>query len=486
MSTNSLRSIVTRGVFWNAIDKVSGQVLQLGLGIVLARLLLPADFGLIGMISIFIVISQVFIDSGMASGLIQSQERRDVDYSTVFVFNLFVSLLLYLILYNIAPLIAEFYGEDRLILLTRVVGLNLLIGAMVIVQRTKLNISIDFKTLAKVNVTSNLIGGLIAIAAAFCHFGYWSLVIQMIVTNLTAMVLLWIFSNWKLSFSFSFLSFKRLFGFGSKILASRLYAQSMHNSYNVLIGKYYSASSLGFYTRAVSFAQLSAGSVANILQQVTYPVLASLQNDRDRLASIYGRMVRMAAFIIFPTMALLAILAKPIVLVLLTDKWLDMVVLLQWMALARMFYPISVINMNVLNAVGRSDLFLKVDLAKAPLIILALIITLPLGLKAIVIGNTVIAFLAVFINAYVPGKLLGYGPIDQIRDLLPFIFSTITMVLVVVLFVSLTENSCGKVFLGTFSGVMSYLAISYLLKLEELDELRLMVSSLNLRSNETK
>lgn len=469
---DSLKQKATSGFIWTAIDKLSSRFVQLGIGIVLARLLLPEDFGLIGMLSIFIGISQAFVDSGMGSGLIQKQERTDADFSTVFVFNLGVSTLFYGVLFFIAPFIAEFYDEPRLINITRVLSLNIIINALAIVQWSRLQIDIDFKSLTKVNLTGTLVSGIVAILAANYGYGVWALVIQQIIYAFVTVAVLLLLSKWKLSIVFSKESFRALFGFGSKLMLASIYAQTFQNIYSITIGKYYSAGDLGFYNRANSLSSIPSGTVSSILQQVTYPILSSLQKDKVRLVSVYKRMIKMAAFLIIPSMTLLALLAEPLVRVLLTDKWLPAVVLLQWTAIARITYPISVINMNILNAMGRSDLFLKVDLSKAPIILIILFITIPISVEAMVIGSFVGSYISFFINAYLPGRLLGYGGLQQVKDMLPYFLATIGMVAVVVGVSYFFENDYIQLLLGGILGLGSYLLVSNLLDVNELKEIR--------------
>ncbi|MCG2590788.1 lipopolysaccharide biosynthesis protein [Rhodohalobacter sulfatireducens] len=473
--TDSLKAKATSGILWNGLEKFSGKIVQLIVGIILARILLPEDFGLIAMLSIFIAISQTFVDSGMGSGLIQKQKRTDVDFSTVFVFNLVVSFCLYAILFVTAPLIADFYNEPRLIDVTRVLSLNILINALAIVQRSRLQIDVDFKNLAKVNVSGTVISGAIAILTANYGYGVWALVIQQLLYTIVTVTILWSLKSWKPSITFSKKSFKELFGFGSKLMIASIYAKAFQNIYDITIGKYYSADELGYYNRAKALSDTSSSTIASILQQVTYPILSSIQDDRSRLISIYKRMIRMAAFLIVPSMTLLALLADPLIKVLLTEKWAASVVLLQWLAFAKITYPISVINMNILNAIGRSDLFLKVDLSKAPVILIILLITIPISVKAMVIGYLISSVIAFFINAYIPGRLFGYGAMDQLKDMLPYFFATIGMAISVTAVLYLFDNYYMQIGTGGGVAIISYLLFSSLLKVNELSEFRELV-----------
>lgn len=482
MRNTSLKSAATKGIIWSAVDKFAVQFGQFIVSILLARLLLPDDFGLIGMLTIFIALSQTFIESGLGLGLIQRQENNDIDFSTVFVFNFGVSIFFYLLLFLAAPFISTFFIQPQLTNLIRVLGINLLIIAVAIVQRTKLTIAIDFKSIAKSNVIGMLVGGVFGVIAAISGYGVWALVIQTLFGSLATSVCFWLFSNWSPSITFSKTSFKSLFGYGSKLLIAGLYAQILNNVYNICLGKFYPTASLGYYTRAKSFADLSAGTVVSVIQQVTFPILSSAQDDREKLVSIYSRLIRMSAFFIIPLMTLIALLAKPIVIILLTEKWVSLIPLLQWMVFARIFFPMSALNMNLLNAIGRSDLFLKVDLSKLPLTILAMVITIPLGVKAMIIGHVVTSALAFLINAYLPGKLYGYGPIQQLKDMLPFFAAAIGMAITVFIMTNfIIDNLVLQLFLGTLLGLGSYLFICWLLKLRELEEVWELVLKLKIK-----
>jgi teichuronic acid exporter len=465
-------------MIWSALDNIISKGAQLSIGIILARILMPSDFGLIAMLSVLITISQVFIDSGMASGLIQKRNKEERDYSTVFIFNFVISVTLYLLLYALAPLVASFYKMPQLITLTRVLSFNIIINSLAIVQRSIFVAKIDFRSIAKVNVISTIIGGGIAIYCAYIGLGVWSLVIHMISKSIISVIILMYLSTWKPKLLFSAKSFKELFGFGSKLLISALLSQVYNNVYNITIGKVFAPSILGYYTRAVSFAELTSGTVASIIHQVTYPILASLQDDKVKMISVYRSLIKVTSFIIFPTMTLLALLADSIVRVLLTDKWLAIVVLLQWMSFIRVFYPISVINLNILNAIGRSDLFLKVDLSKLPISIITLSITIPLGIEAMVVGQAITTIISFAINAYLPGKLFGYGAIQQINDMMKAFISTIIMAECVYIIISLVEYPIAKIFLGIISGIIAYIIMAIVLKVEELSEVKYFVEKI--------
>jgi O-antigen/teichoic acid export membrane protein len=470
MVAGGLKSKATISILWNTFEKFSVKGGQFVIGIILARLLLPEDFGLIGMLSIFLAISQAFITSGMGSGLIQKKNRTNDDFSTVFVFNVVVSVLFYAVLYVLAPLIADFFETPRLVLLTRVLTLNIVVNSLSNVQRTWLVINLDFKTTAIINVVSVIVSGCLGIYFAYIGYGVWALVLRNLFGSIISVFIFWFIVKWKPSIRFSIQSFKELFGFGSKILLASIIGQVFNNVYNVFVGKAFSANILGYYTTAEKYSDLLAQSISSVTQQVTYPILASLQDDKERMVSVYKRLIHMTVFFIFPVMTLLSLLADPFVRIFLTDKWASVVPLLKWMAFAKVFYPIKVINTNILNANGRSDLFLKVDLVQIPLLVLMLLVTIPLGLKAIVIGHVIISFLSFIINAYVSGKLCGYGVYNQLKDLLFYAVATTVMAIVVYYSISFIQSNYLKLIIGCFSGLVSYMTVCYFLKVKELKE----------------
>ena len=452
----SVRKQLAHGVLWNFIEKILMEGAQFVIGIILARLLLPSDFGLIGMLAIFIAISNVFIEGGLAKALIQKKDCTDLDYSTAFVANILISFVIYGILFVCAPWIAKFYHEPILTNLTRVLALNFVLGSFNIVQRARLMSKVDFKSLAKIKVISVVIGGVIGVAMAYAGFGVWALVGQTLCGTFVLIVLFPLFSKWKPTIKFSSDSFRQLFGFGSKLMVTGVYSVIFNNISTICIGRAYRSSQLGFYTRASHFSQLIAFTVNDVLGTVTFPVLSHLQDDKDRMMTVYRKSLFFTAMVIFPLMVLCTILARPIILILLTEKWLPCVVLMQWLFLARMFTPLSAINMNILNAVGRSDLFMKLDFSKAPLVILTLVITIPISVEAICIGSFVDSFLCFFINAYLPGRMFGYGAWQQIKDWKYIFLSIIIMTILVMLFMHVVENVWFQLIVGGIIGFSSY------------------------------
>lgn len=460
--SQSVRSQLVHGVVWNFLEKLLIRGASFVIGIILARLLSPSDYGLIGMLAVFVAISNVFIEGGLAKALIQHKDCQDIDYSTAFFANVGMSICIYLLLFICAPWIADFYHEPILTDLTRVLGLNFILGSFNIVQRAKLMSNVDFKSLAQINVTSTIISGGIGIAMAYMGLGVWALVGQTISSTMVLVLLFPIYSGWKPSFIFSKKSFNQLFGFGSKLMITGVVATIVNNISTLCIGRFYKSHQLGYYTRASSFSEIISFTIYEVLGNVTFPVLSGLQDERERLIAVYKRSLFFAAMIMFPIMILTALLAKPLILLLLTEKWLLCVPLMQWLLLSRMFLPLSAINMNVLNALGRSDLYMKLDFSKIPLDILILAITIPIGVEAITIGSFVNSFICFFINAYLPGRMLGYGCFRQIFDWRYIFLSVAFMTLSVLFFLYFVDNAWIQLFVGGLIGILVYIICCYL------------------------
>lgn len=395
-------------------------------GIILARLLLPQQFGLIGMITILIAISQSFVNSGFTQALIRKKNCTQTDYSTVFFFNLAVSLFFYLLLFFGAQAISSFYNEPQLKLIVQVLGVGIIINSFTIVQRTQLIKRIEFKLQTKISVLVSIGAGVVGIAMAFLGFGVWSLVASMLTTYTLKAFFLWLWNKWKPSLIFSISSFNEMFSFGSKLLISGLINSIYQNIYLLIIGKYFSATELGYFTRADRFNKLPSQNITSTIQRVSFPVLSTIQDDIPKLKAAYQRLIKSTMFITFVLMMGLAAVAKPMVLTLIGEKWLPAVAYLQLLCFVGMLYPLHAINLNMLQVQGRSDLFLKLEIVKKILAVPIIIIGIFLGIKAMIIGMIFLSVFAYFINSYYSGKHLGYSSFQQIKDIIPsFLFSSI-------------------------------------------------------------
>lgn len=455
------------GMIWNALEKIVLQIISFVLNIILARLLTPHDYGTIGMLTIFLTFSNVFIDSGFSRALVQKQNRTESDFSTVLIFNILMSCALYLILFFASPAIARFYKTPELLSLQRVFFLVIILNSLTVVQNAKLQICIDFKKIAVINTITTLLGGIIGILAAYNGLGPWALVIQSLSKSLISLILFWILGKWLPKTGFSKDSFKQLFGFGSKLLLSGLLGTTVTNVNNLAIGKVYTPSSLGFYTRAQQFPDLLTNTLTSVLNNATFPLMSSLQSNKDELVSVLKRLIKINSMFVFPAMTGLAVLSKPLVLFLLGKKWEFTADLLVWLCFSNMFIAHNALNMNVLNAIGRSDLFLKVDASKIPVIIITMVITFPISLKAVVIGKVVTCFIYFYINAFMPGKLYGFGAFKQLACSWKYILSTFIMGLGVALINYFISSNLICLFVGVIAGVAIYIFMLVVLKDEE-------------------
>lgn len=455
--SDNLKQKTISALLWNAAEKFLVKGTSFIISIILARILSPSDYGLLGMLAVFISLSMVFIEGGFAKALIQRKDCSATDYSTAFYTNFGMALVIYLLLFLAAPFIAVFYDEPKLCSLLRVLSINFIAGSFNIVQRARLMKALDFKSLAQINFYGTVVGGAVGIVMACSGFGVWALVGQTMMATITMSFLFPHYSNWKPAKDFSWESFKVLFGFGSKLLATGATATIINNISTIAIGKVYRAGQLGYYTRATQFSEMISSTVYDVLGTVTFPVLSGIQDDKVRLVGVYRKSLFYTALIIFPIMVLMALLARPLVIILLTDKWLPCVFMLQVLCMARMFTPLSAINMNILNAIGRSDLYMKVDFCKIPMGILVLAITIPISTEAIVIGNFITTFISFFINAYYPGKFFGYGAWKQMKDFRMLILSSLLMVGGVEIVLDVFDDACYQLICGGVVGIGVYI-----------------------------
>lgn len=439
---NRLKDKAIKGIFWSSIERFSTQGVQFVLGIILARLLSPSDYGLVGMIAIFIAISQAFVLGGFGAALIQKINRDEKDFSTTFYYNLAVSVLFYGLLFFSAPYIANFYNEPLLVNLTRAVSLSIIIEAFAVVQRAKFIIKVDFKSQTKASVGSIIISGTLGILLAYKGFGVWALVVQSLTRSSINVCALWYISKWFPKEGFYYDRFKRLFSYGSKLLTAGLFNAFAQNLNKIFIGKAFSTEVLGLYSRANSFALFPSQNIENIISRVTLPILCEFQNDESKLEEVFQKIIKSTAIFIFPLMTLLVVLAEPFIITLLTEKWKDCIDLMQIICIGFIFLPINSLNVQIFGVVGRTDWVLKADLVKQFLLIGFLIGTFPFGFRAVVLGQSAAYILTYFINLVIIQKMMNYKILKQITNLLPIVVFSIILggavYLTSILFVSQT------------------------------------------------
>lgn len=426
---NEIKKNTIRGIKWSAIERFSVQIVQFIIGLILARILSPADFGLIGMLTIFIALSQSIIDSGFSNALIRKIDRTDIDFSTAFYSNIFIGIICYLSLFVAAPYVAIFYKMPTLKDILRVLAINLFINSLTVVQIARLSIAINFKIQAKINLFAAIVSGIIGIVFAYNNFGVWSLVYQSVSSTLISAILLWTFSGWKPLWKFSWNSFHNLFSYGSKLLAAGILGTIYANMATLLIGKFYTSKELGYYTRGYQFATLPSSNITAILGRVTFPIFSQLQNDNNQLTIVYRNYICMTSMLIFFAMTLLATIARPLILILLTAKWENSIIFLQIFSFGMMFNHINQINLNLLQVKGRSDLFLKLEIIKRIISFTILFISIPLGVIAICLSMVFYGQIAIIINTYYTGRFFHLGYFSQIKYFSKyFIYSVISCI----------------------------------------------------------
>nr|WP_159466282.1 lipopolysaccharide biosynthesis protein [Scandinavium goeteborgense] len=414
-----LKNKTVNGLKWSALERIFSQGVQLILMLILARMLGPKAFGLIGMLAIFIAIGQVFIDSGFSSALIRKTDRNNVDYSTAFYFNVVVALTCYFILFFLSPYIARFYQQPELSTLTKIIGLSLIANSFSVVPRTILTVSMNFKSQAKSSVCSVILAGIIAVAMAWKGYGVWALVAQTLSVSFFNAIFLNIITRWTPALVVSRDSFSYLFGFGGKLLVSGLLDTLYNNVYQLIIGKKFDATNVGQFTQANQMSSIPAMTMTNIIQRVTYPMFSHIQDDQKKMDECYLITMKVAALFIFPLMSGIAIIAQPLLQVLLGTQWSEASELVMILALAYMLYPIHAINLNILQVKGRSDLFLKLEIIKKVLGVLIISFTMHYSIYIMCVGLLIHSYVALIINTYYTGKLTKLTVKRQCKEIFP-------------------------------------------------------------------
>ena len=469
------------GLLWTFTDTFFVKGIMFFAMILLARWIGPTDFGLIGIIAVFIAIGRSLTDSGMTNSLIRTKNPEQADYSTVFIVNIIMSLLVYVIVYIVAPFIADFFGYKILINIIRIYCILFLIIAFSAVQLAILTKRMEFKKITKINFPSTLVGVSIGLYLGYHDYGVWSIVWMYLSTEFVRSVLLWLFSDWKPRLIFSSTKFKFHFKFGYKLVLSSLLDIVFKNLYNLLIGKYYSAQTLGFYERSKQFCEYPSSSLTAIISKVAYPMLSQIQDDPKRLNYIYRKLLRISFFIIAPLMLGLAAIAKPLFLVILGDEWVPAILFFQILTLAMMLYPIHAFNLNILQVYGRSDLFLKLEIIKKCIIVISVIIAFQFGVIGLVWSSVFTSFAALGVNMFYSSKLINYPIYEQIKDLsIIFViafFSAFLMFKITFLFADSIDVV--QIILASFVGVFIYLSLNYIIKTSPLHQVVLILKTIN-------
>ena len=480
MSQESLKSKTIKGTAWSAADAFLGQGVTFLVGIVLARMLSPDEYGLIGICLIFNTVLSGIVDSGFSNALIRKKNCTDVDYNTMFVTNLTISIVLYALLFVSSPLVSQFFNRYELTSLIRVTGLVLLANALSITQITILTKRIDFKTKTKASLVSAIASGIIGIAMAFMGFGVWVLVGQILSKQILYTICLWVLNKWWPSFTFSLKSFHYMWGFGWKLLVSGLLNNIWNQLYQVVVGKFYSPATLGQYTRGQEYASIFSSNLTSIIQRVSYPVLSEIQDDKHRMVEGYRRVIKMTMFVTAICMISLGAVAEPLIYCLIGPQWHEAATYLPLICISMSLYPLHSINLNMLQVLGRSDIFLYLEILKKIIGILPICIGIFVDIYWMLIASILIGFVSLYLNSWYTGKALGYTFWKQLRDIAPSFGVAFTIALSVFFFKYLPISNWGILPMQIIVGVIVGIVTCRIINIEEYKEINTIIAkSLN-------
>lgn len=474
-SKNNLKQQTKKGLYWSFFNQFSNYGMQFCVGIVMARLLSPSDYGITALPGVFLAIAAVFQDSGMAGALIRKPEIEEKDYSTLFLYSIGMGILMYAALFFASPYIASYFETPVLIPLVRVTALTFLWGPITTVQYVILKRKLDFKTPTKISIATKIFSAIVGITMAYMGYGLWALVISGVLSGFLNLILIVWAVRWYPRTGWSNESFKYLWGYGNKMLASSLLETAYSNITPLFVAKYYSPADLGVYNRARNYAIMPSQNVTGVIQNVTFPVLSKMQDDDESLARNYRRMLKTTAFVVFPLMMLLAGLARPLIITMITAKWEACIILLQLLCFSLMWYPIHSINLNLLQVKGRTDLFFRLEVIKKIIGLSILVVTLPLGLVVFCIGGIISSLVCLAVNTYYTGKLINVGYLKQMRDLFPTFFLSLVLFGVILALNQFISSYLLQILVGGTIGSLVYLGGAFLFKFDELNDVKYML-----------
>ena len=473
MKQESIAQKTARTSFWGGIEKVSTLGVQFFVSLVLARLLSPSDYGIIAMLWVFIALSEQFISCGFANALIRKETCGSEDYSTAFYFNIAVSLVCYGIFFLIAPLVARFYKMDILCPVLRIFSITLPLSALRLVQTAILSRKLQAEKSAIIQLSGAVISGAIGIYMAYKGFGVWSLVAQQLSNALVCAALLWFSASWYPKWEFSGTSMRYLWGFGSKMLLTGIISSIYANIYSIVIGRCYDSSSLGIFNRGQKLARLFPEVTESVLVKNSLPIMSQVQGDRERMVHVYREFVKLACFITFPAVCLISLLAEPFVRVVLTEKWLPSVPYIQLFAMTALFFPANSVNLNLLQACGRSDYTLKAEVIKKSIGLATVFLLLRYGTWYLAIGACCMDIVALGVNLFFAKKLSGLSYFTQVKDIMPAFLSSLIMSALVFAACHYIPNPIVTMVVGVLIGAAVYFVVTrYIFKLDLYDKLR--------------
>jgi O-antigen/teichoic acid export membrane protein len=472
MSDNqSLRTKTISGAFWKFGERVSSQVVNFIVSIILGRLLLPEDYGIIALVSVFITICDKLVVSGFATSLIQKKDADNLDFSTVFFFSVVMSLVLYAILFFGAPLLADFYSaydREMLIAVIRVMGIQVIITSVNSVQSAYVSHTMQFRKTLPAALIATALSAAIGIWMAYNGYGVWALVAQYCVNAFAIMVVLWIVVRWRPAFAFSMQRFRSLFAYGWKIFAASMIKVLYNDLRSLVIGKFYTVSDLAYYNKGQSFPQLVESNVSGTIESVLFPAISKRQTSKEDMLAILRRAIKTSTFVLMPLLAGLAAVAEPLISVLLTDKWLPSVPYMQIICFTFMMMPIEIDNLQAIKAMGRSDIALKLEIIKKVIGVVLLIVSIPFGVMAIALSMLVGAVINAIVDAIPNKKLLGYGVGKQAIDILPALLMSAVMFACVYPLAMLPLGHVPVLIIQIVVGIIVYVLLSLVTKNESM------------------
>lgn len=459
---SDLKQKSINAIIWSLIEKYGIQLVSLIIGIILARLLTPADYGLMGIITVFFALSMVFVNSGFGAAYIQKKDASETDASTIFYFNVFVSIFFYGVLWIGAPIIAKFYDQSQLVSLIRISAIVLIINSFSMMQVNKLTKDVNFRKKTVISLISTLISGIVGITAALNDYGVWSLVFQQVTRSFTATIGLWFFYNWRPKVVFKLDSLKSMLSFSWWALLSAVVNTFFNNIYILIIGKFFPVSELGFYTKAKGYKALVSEQPTSAIGNVAFPVFSKLQSDKNALKISLKKFLQHTTFFVAPLSAMLIIIANPLILLVLTEKWMPMVPYFKLLLIGAVFYPLLLFNGRFLTAQGKTKLNFNITLIVNLFRIINIVVMYRFGVIYIIYGEILVTLMTIFISTYYTNRLISYGALNQLKDIFVIISISVFMVLLGILILNFISSLYIKIIFGLFFTFFGYLGLSFL------------------------
>lgn len=464
----NVKEKVISSLIWKMMERIGTQGVQFVVQLILARLLLPEDYGILAITTIFISIANVFIQTGFTTSIVQKKEIDEEYTSSMFYLMLIIAIILYMVLFLISPIIASFYNEPRITPIIRILGISLIFGAITSVQNAILSRNMQFKKYFYSSILGIIFSGTVGIILAYIGLGVWALVAQQLTNNLIIMIVLCLVVKWRPKWLFSFKKVKELFKYGWKILVASLIDNIYNDIYGLIIGKIYDSKMLGYYNRGKQFPEVIVNNINGSISSVMLSALSNQQDNKEKLKNMVRRSIITSGFIIFPVVVGLAVVAEPLVKILLTEKWGECVPFMQILCFTYAFYLIDTANLQAIKAIGRSDVYLKLEIIKKVFGFSILLISVPFGIKVMLLLQPVYAIISNLINAYPNRKFLDYSIKEQYKDILPSIILSIIMGIIIYPIKYIIHNSVMLLICQIIMGIIIYMLLSYILKFEAL------------------